>query len=99
LAALRAGVGAGELVQTKKSYKISVDFKKKVVAAKKKMEALKKKAEAPEKKTAVKNETTACAGAQKESGSAGKDKTAKPKKVSVQDTFDWVIFNTHNSRH
>jgi hypothetical protein len=47
IAALKAGVAAGELLQTKNSYKILGSFKKKVVAAEKKAEVTKKMAEAP----------------------------------------------------
>ena len=50
LAALKSGVASGELVQTKQSYKLSADYKKKLAkpapAPKKKVAAPKKKAEA-----------------------------------------------------
>ncbi len=58
LKALKDAVTTGDLVQTKQSYKLSADFKKKQAAASKpKKVAPKKKASAPKKKAAPKKKS------------------------------------------
>ena len=58
LAALKKAVADGDLVQTKNSYKLSADYKKKAAAASKPKKALKKKA-APKKKATHKKKKNA----------------------------------------
>jgi hypothetical protein len=60
------------------------------------MGALTKKVEAPDEKMEAKKNTTVFAVIKKVSAAAQKDKSSKPKTVSVRNTFDW--FTMRNSR-
>merc|ERR1712238_607667 len=86
LKALKSMVAGGDLVQTKSSYKLSPEFKKKAgksttkkAAPKKKVAAAKKKA-APKKKTAPKKKAATKKKAAPKKKTAAKKKTATKKK-------------------
>jgi histone H1/5 len=77
LAALKAGVAAGELVQVKNSYKVSAEYKKKAIAAAKKKAEPKKKA--PKKKTTAKKSAV--------------KKTSVKKTTATKKKVRWLVFN------